>query len=134
MTECNCNCNNFSSSALALVFPCAGGSNVGQIANVAAVDLDRANAARIYCLAGVAAHIPGMADSARTASAVIAIDGCQVACARAALEHAGIPVTQSIIVTNLGIEKNHSFIWDIEDVEKVISAVLIPANQPEGEK
>jgi len=63
-----------------LVFPCSGGSNVGQIANEAAVDLDRLHRARIYCLAGISAHIPGMVDSAKSASAVVAIDGCPVAC------------------------------------------------------
>jgi uncharacterized metal-binding protein len=115
----NCAC----SSAPVLVFPCSGGSNVGQIANEAAVDLDRSQRARIYCLAGVAAHIPGMVDSAKSASAVVAIDGCPIACAKMALEHAGISVARSIIVTELGIEKKHTLIWDPEDVEKVITAV-----------
>jgi uncharacterized metal-binding protein len=63
-----------------------------------------------------------MVDTAKRASAVVAIDGCQVACAKLALEHASIPVTQSIVVTELGIEKNHALIWDFEDVEKVIEA------------
>ncbi len=137
MTDPSCACNSeekscescVCSSAPVLVFPCSGGSNVGQIANEAAVDLDRVHRARLYCLAGVAAHIPGMVNSAKSASAVVAIDGCQVACAKVALEHAGIPVTQSIIVTELGIEKNHTFIWELEDVEKVIAAatVAVPA-------
>ncbi len=132
MTDGLCNCNNdveksgsgcLYATASVLVFPCSGGSNVGQITNEAALDLDRTHQARIYCLAGVAAHIPGMVDSAKSASTVIAIDGCPVACARIALEHAGIRVDQSIIVTNLGIEKKHAFIWDMDDVEKVIAAV-----------
>jgi uncharacterized metal-binding protein len=110
-----------------LVFPCSGGSNVGQIANAAAVELDRRHQARIYCLAGVAAHISGMVDSAKSASRVIAIDGCPVACAKIALDHDGIKIDQAIIVTELGVEKNHQFTWEIDEVEKVISAVQIPA-------
>jgi uncharacterized metal-binding protein len=140
MTDPSCSCNReeqsrescMCSSDSVLVFPCSGGSNVGQIANEAAVNLDRVHRARLYCLAGVAAHIPGMVDSAKCASAVLAIDGCQVACAKTALEHAGIPVTQSIIVTELGIEKNHTFIWELEDVEKVISAATAAVPAMEG--
>lgn len=122
----SCSCN----TGPVLVFPCAGGSNVGQIANEAAVDLDRTRVARIYCLAGVAAHIPGMVDSAKSASRVIAIDGCPVACAKTALEHAGVRIDQAVIVTELGIDKNHQFNWNIEDVEKVIAEVHLPAVTP----
>lgn len=135
MADCSCKCSSDQTqptdgcsctTAPVLVFPSSGWANVGQIANEAAVDLDRTHVARIYCLAGVAAHIPGMVDSAKSASRVIAIDGCPVACAKNALEHAGVRIDQAIIVTELGIEKKHSFIWEIEQVETVISAVQIP--------
>jgi uncharacterized metal-binding protein len=137
----DCSCNGSSDEAKSgdscscgggpvLMFPCSGGSNVGQIANAAAVELDRRRQARIYCLAGVAAHISGMVDSAKSASGVIAIDGCPVVCAKIALEHAGIQIDQAIIVTELGIEKNHQFTWEFEEVEKVISAVQHPAVTP----
>jgi uncharacterized metal-binding protein len=136
MSDCSCSCSSDEAKTAdncscgggpVLVFPCSGGSNVGQIANAAAVELDRRHQARIYCLVGVAAHIPGMVDSAKSASGVIAIDGCPVACAKIALEHAGIQIDQAIIVTQLGIEKNHQFSWEAEEVEKVISAIQLPA-------
>ncbi len=121
MADCSCNC--FSSPVL--VFPCAGGSNVGQISNCAAVELDKQGIAKIYCLIGVAAHIPGMVDAAKSASGVVAIDGCPVACAKAALDHLNIPISQHLIVTDLGIEKNHVFKWTQEEIEKVTSAVVV---------
>jgi uncharacterized metal-binding protein len=99
---------------------------VGQIANFAAVELDKQGKAQMYCLIGVAAHLGGMVDSAKAASGIIAIDGCQVACAKAALDHLQIPFTQHIVVTDLEIKKNHVFEWTNEQVDKVVSAVQSP--------
>ena len=118
MPEANCTCN----GASALVFACSGGSNVGQLSNIAAVELDRQGRARMYCLAGVASHIGGMLDSAACADYRIVIDGCAVACARKAMEHAGVQVDRAIVVTDLGIAKNHVFEWTAEQVDRVVAA------------
>ena len=122
MTEENCSCACDSALPM-LVFPCAGGSNVGQISNTAALALDQTGQARLYCLAGVAAHIDGMVASAQS-TRVIAIDGCNVACARKALEHAGVQVERAIIVTDLGIAKNHIFTWSQAEVDRTVTAAL----------
>jgi len=122
MAEQTCAC----AGSSVLVFPCSGGSNVGQIANAAAVELARQGVAKMYCLAGVAAHIPGMVDSAGGAELRIAIDGCGVACARKALEHAGISVDHAVVVTELGIAKSYAMDWSPEHVRQVASASLPP--------
>ena len=123
MTDCSCSCT--CSSGPLLVLPCAGGSNVGQISNSAAIEMDKQGKAKVYCLIGMAAHISGMVDTAKSASGVVAIDGCQVACAKEALDHIGIPISQHIIITELGVEKNHLFDWTDEQIEKVIDAVTV---------
>lgn len=87
---------------------CSGGSNCGQITNHVAVNLDIEKIGHIYCLAGIAAHIDGMVESARDGKRIVALDGCQVACAKKAIEHAGLTVTDWICVTNEGINKNMS--------------------------
>ncbi len=107
-----------------LVFACSGGANVGQIANSAAMELDKRKKGRMYCLVGVAAHIGGMVNSAKSASGIIAIDGCQTACAKAALEHLHLPNFQHVVVTDLGIEKNHRYEWTNEQVEVVVNVVI----------
>ena len=76
-----------------ILLPCSGGSNCGQIANQAAVSLDVLGVGRIYCLAGIGAHIGGMVESAKGAKRIVALDGCQVACAKKTVEHAGLIVT-----------------------------------------
>ena len=92
-----------------VLLPCAGGSNCGQITNRVAVKLDEEGVGRIYCLAGIGAHIDGMVESARGAKRIVALDGCKVACAKKTIEHAGLPVTDWVCVTEEGVEKNHQF-------------------------
>ncbi len=92
-----------------IFLPCSGGSNCGQITNQVAVKLDEEGIGRIYCLAGIAAHIEGMVESARGAKRIVALDGCQVACAKHAVEHAGLKVTDWVCVTEEGVTKNHQF-------------------------
>ncbi len=100
--------------------PCAGGSNCGQITNQVAVKLDEEGVGHIYCLAGIAAHIEGMVESARSAKRLVALDGCQVACARKTIEHAGLGVTDWICVTDEGVAKNHQFKLAPEEIELIV--------------
>jgi uncharacterized metal-binding protein len=99
--------------------PCSGGSNCGQITNQVAIRLDEEGAGHIYCLAGIAAHIDGMVESARGARRIVALDGCQVACARKAIEHAGLKVTDWICVTEEGVAKNHQFKLAPEEIDLI---------------
>jgi len=100
--------------------PCSGGSNCGQIANQAAVSLDTLGVGKIYCLAGIAAHIGGMVESAKSTKRLVAIDGCQVACAKKTIEHAGLKVTDWICVTDEGIAKNHQFKLTPEEINLIV--------------
>jgi uncharacterized metal-binding protein len=115
MTEEKCICK----AEDVILLPCSGGSNCGQITNNAAVSLDTEKVGRIYCLAGIAAHVNGMVESARGAKRIVAMDGCQVACAKKAVEHAGVAVTDWICVTEQGISKNHNLLLDEEEVELI---------------
>jgi uncharacterized metal-binding protein len=111
--ECNCKAEDV------ILLPCSGGSNCGQITNNAAVSLDTEKVGRIYCLAGIAAHVSGMVESARGAKRIVALDGCEVACAKRAIEHAGVAVTDWICVTEQGISKNHNLQLDEEEIELI---------------
>ena len=102
-----------------LIFPCSGGSNVGQIANQAGVKLTQDGMGRFFCLAGIGAHVSGMIESTKAGKILVAIDGCPVACAKKTLEHAGFNIDEYVQVTDLGIEKNHNLNPLTPDVEKV---------------
>jgi len=102
-----------------LLFPCSGGSNCGQIANQVAVKLTQEGVGNIYCLAGIGAHIRGMVESTKTAERIVAIDGCEAACAKKTLENAGLAETDWICVTAEGIDKNRDFDLPSEYVELI---------------
>jgi uncharacterized metal-binding protein len=105
------------------VVSCSGASNVGQIANQAAIVLAKEKVAGFFCLAGVGAHIKGMVKSGKEADLIISIDGCPVQCAAKTLQHAEIEPAIQIIVTDLGIEKSHDIAIDENICSKVVDKV-----------
>ncbi len=103
-----------------IIFSCAGSSNVGQIANQAAIKLAQGGVGRYFCLAGIGGHVSGMIESTKAGKMIIAIDGCPVACAKKTLEHAGFQIQEYVQTADLlGIEKNHQFNLDAADVGRV---------------
>lgn len=106
-----------------LFFPCSGGSNVGQIANQGAIELTQEKVGKVFCLAGIGGHVSGILASTEAAKRIVAIDGCAVQCSKKTLEHAGFKVTDCVVVTELGVEKNHEFDLFPEEVERVKGAV-----------
>jgi len=106
-----------------LIFPCSGGSNVGQLANETAKKLTSRGLGGMYCLAGIGGHISGFAEATREVKKVVAIDGCPVHCARKTLEHAECPVNVHVVVTDVGIRKTSDFHLDDKDIVKVDNAV-----------
>ena len=105
------------------VVACSGASNVGQIANQAAIDLAKEKVAGFFCLAGVGGHIKGLVKSAKEADLMVAIDGCPVQCAAKTLQHAEIEPAIQIIITELGIEKSSNLAADEKACSKVVEKV-----------
>ena len=116
MEEKRCMCG----SSDMRVVACSGASNVGQIANQAAIELAREKVAGFFCLAGVGGHIKGMVRSAKEADLMISIDGCPVQCAAKTLQHKETEPAIQIIITDLGIEKSHDIALD----EKICAMVV----------
>jgi uncharacterized metal-binding protein len=107
-----------------VVFTCSGAANVGQIANQAAVDLQQERIATMLCHAAIGSHNEDMIALGRSADRVVGIDGCSVACTKNALEHAEVPMTDHIVVTNLSLTKKpHDGMLDANAVTRVKNAV-----------
>jgi len=119
MNEDKCDCK----SEEIFVFPCSGGSNVGQIANEAGKDFSRLKCGKMFCLAGIGGHVSDIIESTKLAKKIIAIDGCQLHCAKKTLEYAGLKPDVHIVVTDLGIQKNYDFIMDNSEIDKVIEKI-----------
>ncbi|MGA8180025.1 MAG: putative zinc-binding protein [Desulfobacterales bacterium] len=106
-----------------MILACSGGSNVGQLSNQAAIELTQEGFGKMFCLAGIGGQLSGFVRSAKDVPAMVAIDGCEVGCAKAILDHAEIPTKNYLVLTELGIEKNKDFDLKAEDIRKVKAAV-----------
>ncbi len=115
-----------------LIFSCSGSSNVGQIANGASIKLTQAGIGKFFCLAGIGGHVSGMIESTKAGKMLVAIDGCQVACAKKTLEHAGFNINEYVQVTELGIEKDHNLDLNPSNVEKVADYLISRISKRRG--
>jgi len=115
--ECNCTPDDI------MLLPCSGGSNCGQITNQAAINLDIQGIGRVFCLAGLGAKLSGFIDKAKVVKKIVAIDGCQIACAKNIVENAGLKVTDWVCVTDEGITKSHTFNLKQTDINKISQKV-----------
>lgn len=101
-----------------LVFPCSGAADVGELADRAARLLSRETCVKMSCLAGVGGNISGFIASANGADLVIALDGCQVGCAKKTLETHGVKKFRHLKVTDCGFEKGKAPVNEL-NIEKV---------------
>ena len=115
-----------------LIFSCADSSDVGQIANQAAIKLTQEGIGRYFCLAGIGGHVSGMIESTKAGRMLVAIDGCPVACAKKTLEHAGFLIHEYVQSTDLGIEKKHEFDVNPSDVRTVSGHVTSLVSKRRG--
>src|SRR3990167_6054350 len=75
---------------LALVYACSGCSSAAQLANHVAVQLDRQGVAEMSCIAGVGGDVPSLVRTARSGRAIVALDGCALACVKSCLARHGV--------------------------------------------
>ena len=116
-----------------MILSCSGGSNVGQLANQASVELTQEGFGKMFCLVGIGGHLSGFVQSAKDVPTMVVIDGCSVGCAKAIIEHAEIPLGHYLVLTDLGVEKNKNFTLDRQLIERVKDAVKAAcASAPQG--
>lgn len=117
-----------------MILSCSGGSNVGQLANQAAVELTREGFGKMYCLAGVGGLLSGFVQSAKDASQMVAIDGCSIGCAKAILEKADVTIKSYVALTDMGIEKNKDLDLKQKEIQRVKEAVRQACSQAQPKK
>jgi uncharacterized metal-binding protein len=91
-----------------LIFSCSGAADTGEIADRAARQLTKEGIGKMYCLAGVGGRVPDIMDVTRSASMILAIDGCDKECVKHCLQQAGFKDFQHLRVTDLGMPKGQS--------------------------
>lgn len=93
------------STAPTLIFPCSGGSDCGAVSDQAARKLTKDGIGKMYCLAGLGGDVATIIANAKAAGKVLAIDGCNLDCAKKTLERVGVAVTAHVRLAELGMEK-----------------------------
>ena len=114
--EVKCACG----SANVAIFPCVGASNVGQLSNKIAIELEKQNIGNLMCTAGIGARAPGLMKSAEASDRIIAIDGCPINCASKTLELAGFKVDRQIVISEFGIKKTKEKELKEDEVSKAL--------------
>jgi uncharacterized metal-binding protein len=95
-----------------LIFPCSGASDVGGLSDRAARQMTLDQTGKMYCLAGIGAHVPGMIETAKAAGKILVIDGCPQECGRKIMEHAGFSGFQHLKLAAIGLQKGSSPVTD----------------------
>lgn len=124
-------CNTMGGQVMLLA--CSGMSNVGQIANQAAIRLHQEGVGRGSCAVGIAAGVENLVNGAAEVPFRVVIDGCGQACAGRGLELRGLTADVHLIVTELGIEKAKVFELPEERIEQTVGAVVAAMSTPRQE-
>lgn len=120
MTEKPCSCG--SNEPKRIIFPCAGQANVGQLTNLAAIQLTEEGYGSIACAALLATSAENLIANALNADEVVILDGCPMLCAKKIAGAQGVAAGQHLVMTELGITKGPSKNYTQDDVEKIVSA------------
>lgn len=103
-----------------LIFACSGAANVGEMADQAARRLTRKGLGSMFCLAGVSGQVAPMIEKTRSASKILAIDGCPLNCVAETLKQAGVDSFEHMLVTDLGLEKGKTPVDD-QGIDTVVA-------------
>ena len=107
-----------------LIYSCSGCSNIAQLANQIAVELNRENKAEMSCIAGVGGYVKSLVRKATSGRQIIALDGCPLNCVKSCLARHKVEPDWHFTLTDLGIKKKYNADCTKEDVEYAKKCVL----------
>lgn len=117
------------SRTLPLVYSCSGCSSAAQMTNQLALRLDRDGVAEMSCIAGVGGGVPGLVKTARSGRAILALDGCVLACVAACLARAGTEADVHLVLADYGVKKRKHADFDPQQAADVYVREVLPAAQ-----
>lgn len=102
-----------------LVFACSGAADVGAIADQTARTLARGGIGKMFCTVGLGGKVKPILETTKSATRILAIDGCPLDCAKHCLIEAGFDHFSHLRVTDLGMTKGDTEVSH-ENVSKVV--------------
>lgn len=110
--------------ALPLVYSCSGCSSAAQLANHAAVRLDREQVAEMSCIAGVGGDVPSLVQTARSGRPIVALDGCSLHCVKNTLARHAVQPTWHYTLSDFGVRKRYHTDFSPEDANEIVARVV----------
>ena len=114
--KCSCSC----SAGPKLIFACSGASNLGHISDQAARQLTKEGVGKMYCLTGIGGRVNPIMVNTQAASKILAIDGCELDCAKSCLQQAGFDHFEHLRLSDLGMKKAVTLV-DADSINKVVA-------------
>lgn len=109
---------------LPLIYSCSGCSNIAQLANQVAIELDREQIAEMSCIAGIGGGVASIIKKAKSGREIIALDGCALHCVKNSLSQHKIESTYHYTLTEYGIKKKYHMDFSPLDVRDVKGRVI----------
>lgn len=109
---------------LPLVYSCSGCSNIVQLANQIAIELDRDHVAEMSCIAGVGGLVKSLVKKAKSGRKIISLDGCPLHCVKNCLSLHSIESTYHYTLTNYGIKKKYHMDFSPSDVRDIKNRII----------
>lgn len=107
-----------------LVYSCSGCSNIAQLANQLAIDLDREKLAEMSCIAGIGGGVEPLVKKARSGRQIIALDGCPLHCVKSCLKQQNIEADLHYTLSEQGIRKRYHMDYEEQDLERIKLLVM----------
>ena len=114
------------SSKPPLVYACSGCSSAAQMANQMALWLDREGVAEMSCIAGVGGGVTGLVRTAQSGRAILALDGCVLACASACLAQVGVVAEEHVLLSDFGVKKRKHADFDQDEARVIYGREVLP--------
>jgi uncharacterized metal-binding protein len=109
---------------LPLVYSCSGCSNIAQLANQIAIELDRGHVAEMSCIAGIGGGVKSLIKKAKSGREIISLDGCPLHCVKKCLSLHCIESTYHYTLTNYGIKKKYHMDFSLSDVSDIKNRII----------
>lgn len=109
---------------LPLIYSCSGCSNIAQLANNIAIELDRDDIAEMSCIAGVGGGVPSIVKKAKSGRPIVSLDGCQLHCVKNCLAQHDVESTFHYTLTDYGIKKQYQTDCDEADANEIKQLIL----------
>ncbi|WP_317903484.1 putative zinc-binding protein [Cerina litoralis] len=110
-------------SKLPLVYSCSGCSNVAQLANDMAVNINTEGIAEMSCIVGVGGKVKSLVKKAQADRPIVVIDGCPLQCAKACLANIGIEPTEHFTLTDYDLKKQNNSKLLLEDEKEIFEGI-----------